>query len=101
MTAVRAVMYFRDFCYLNSSSISKIITLTFMKSSRNKFTLLPAKLGNGCFCWFASAMLVPMWMGTKHGVSTLISINVSKTSFYFPDSGLYLLNGFEFDFDLF
>ena len=23
------------------------------------------------------------------------------TSFHYPDSGLYLLNGFDFDFDLF
>ena len=64
--------------------------------------------------------------GHQHGVSILgISINLGKsflwisqymeyssdlnigqelgifTSFHFPDSGLYLLNGFDFDFDLF
>ena len=59
----------------------------------------------------------------QHGVSiTQISINLGKTflrisrirdiplteswqgsftSFRFPDSGLYLFNGFDFDFDLF
>ena len=66
--------------------------------------------------------------GHQHGVSILgISINLGKTflrisqymeysadlnlgqelgiftsfHFHFPDSGLYLLNGFDFDFDLF
>ena len=57
----------------------------------------------------------------QHSVSIQISINLGKTflrisrssdlnlgeglcmctSFYFPDSGLYLLNGFDFYFDLF
>ena len=32
--------YFGEFCYLNSSWIRKSITLMFMSSSRNKFTLL-------------------------------------------------------------
>ena len=32
--------YIRKFCYLNSSSIRKSITLMFMSSSRSKFTLL-------------------------------------------------------------
>ena len=64
--------------------------------------------------------------GHQHGVSIQISINLGKTflpisrsytkyssdlnlgeglciftSFHFPDSGLYLLNGFDFYFDLF
>ena len=63
--------------------------------------------------------------GHQHGVSIQISINLGITffldisyteyssdlnlgeelgiftSFHFPDSGLYLLNGFDFDFDLF
>ena len=48
----------------------------------------------------------------KHGVSIQSSINLGKTfprisririitSFHIPDSGLYLSNGFDFDFDLF
>ena len=60
----------------------------------------------------------------QHGVSIQISLNLGKTflrisytkyssdlnlgeglciftSFHFPDSGLYLLNGFDFYFDLF
>ena len=47
----------------------------------------------------------------QHGVSIQSSINSFDpnlgeglcifTSFHFPDSGLYLLNGFDFDFDLF
>ena len=69
-------------------------------------------------------MLLPG--GHQHGVSTQTSINFGKTflridisytkfssdmnlgeglslfsSFHFPDSGLYLMNGFAFDFDLF
>ena len=58
--------------------------------------------------------------GHQHGVSIQISINLGKkflriswerkialtricisTFFHFPDSGLYLLNGFDFYFDLF
>ena len=48
----------------------------------------------------------------QHGVSIQSSINLGKTfprisririitSFHIPDSGLYLSNGFDFDFDLF
>ena len=46
MMAKRAVMqvkemtYFREFCQLNSPCIRKSITLMFMSSSKNKFTLL-------------------------------------------------------------
>ena len=84
------------------------------------------KLSNRCFCWFPSAMLVLIQMGTNiYGVSIQICINLGKTflrisrirnillawilarvfvylpPFILPDSGLYLLNGFHFYFDLF
>ena len=36
----KKVTYFEEFSYLNSSCIRKSITLMFMSSSRNKFTLL-------------------------------------------------------------
>ena len=36
-------LFSRNFCYLNSSSIRKSVTLMFMSSSRSKFTLLYCK----------------------------------------------------------
>ena len=37
---VKKMTYFGEFCHLNSSCIRKSITLIFMSSSKNKFTLL-------------------------------------------------------------
>ena len=36
----------------------------FISASRIKFTLC-TKLGNRCFCWFPSAMLVAIQVGTS------------------------------------
>ena len=84
------------------------MTLLFMSSSTNIFTLL---YPNSVHHVGAHPG------GHQRGVSILgISINSYTeyssdlnlgqefaifTSFHFPDSGLYLLNGFDFDFDLF
>ena len=70
---------FEEFCYQNSSSIRKSITLMFMSSSRSKFTLFIAKLGNRCFCWFPSAMLELIRMISSMALSTQSSINLGKT----------------------
>ena len=120
MTAERAIMlvkkmtYFGEFCYLNSSCSRKYIT--------SMFHAFVAKLSNKCFCCFPATMLVPIQMGTNMAFpSKSLLINLGKTSlqitkysshlnlgeglciftsFHFPNSGLYLLNGFDFDFDL-
>jgi len=72
MTAERAVMYvkkvtyFGEFCYLNSSCIRKSITLMFMSSSRNEFTLLYQNSVTDVFvgfrppCWCPSGW-APAW----------------------------------------
>ena len=58
--------YFRKFCYLNSSCIRKSITLMFMSSSRNKFTLLYQNSVTDVFvgfrppCW-CSSRWAPAW----------------------------------------
>ena len=65
-----------------------------------------SKLSNRCFCCFPSAMLVPIRIGTSMAVSPYKSLNLGEalcifTSIHFPDSGIYLLNRFDFYFDLF
>ena len=58
--------FFREFCYLNSSRITKSITLKLMSSSKNKFTLLwqnsvtDVSVGfhPPCWCWSRWA---PAW----------------------------------------
>ena len=116
--------YFRKFCYLKSSCIRKSITLMFMRLEELILAFV-AKVGNRCFCWFPSAMLEliqasrPAWrLHTnlyKFGKNISSDISYTKyssdlnlgeghcicTSFHFPDSGLYLSNGFYFCFDLF
>ena len=86
MTAERAVMYvkkgtfFGEFCYLNSSCIRKSITLMFMNSSTNKFTLLywnsvtDVLIGFRPPCWCPSRW-APAWR--LH----TICINLGKTFF--------------------
>ena len=82
----------------------------FMSSLKNKFAVFVAKLANRCFCWFPSAMLVLIQVGTSMTSSDISYTKYSSdlnlgeglcifTSFHFPDSGLYLLNGFDFYFD--
>ena len=118
------VTYFGEFCSLNCSWIRKSITLTFMSSSRNKYTLFLSKLGNRCFCWFPSAMLVSIQVSTSMA-SPYKSLQICVKHFYgylvygiffwleslrgtwyiyllsFPRFRTYLLNGFDFYFDLF
>ena len=83
-----------------------------------------AKLSDRCFCWFPAAMLVPIRMGTnmaspyrsqKFGEKAsphilhkknCCDLNLGEslctgTFFLFSDSGLNLLNGFDFYLDLF
>ena len=120
----KKMAYFRTFCYLNSSCISKSITVMFMSFSKNKFTLLSENLvtnvsvGFRSPCW-SSSRWAPAWrLYTnlyKSGWNISSDISYTKyssdlnlreglcicTSFHFPDSGLYLLNGFDFYFDLF
>ena len=96
----------------------------FMSSSRNKFTLLYQNSVTDVFvgfrppCWCPSRW-APAWrLHTnlyKSGYNISLDISYTEyssdlnlgeelgifTSFHFPDSGLYLLNGFDFDFDLF
>ena len=111
--------YFRKFCYLNSSCIRKSITLMFMSSSRNKFTLLYQNSVTDVFvgfrppCW-CSSRWAPAWrLHTnlyKFGWNVSSNISYTKyssdlnlgeglcifTSLHFPDSGLNVLNGFDF-----
>ena len=96
----------------------------FMSSSRNKFTLLYQNSVTDVFvgfrppCWCPSRW-APAWRlhtnlyKFEQNISSDISyteyssgLNLGEglclfTSFYFPDSWLYLLNGFDFCFDLF
>ena len=82
----------------------------------SKHAFVP-KLGNRCFCWFPSAMLLPSrlppaWrlhlyiFGYGYLVyGNILDLNLGEdlcifTFFHFPDSGLGLLNGFDFYFDL-
>ena len=96
----------------------------FMSSSRNKFTLLCQNSVADVFvgflppCWCPSRW-APAWrLHTnlyKSGYNISLDISYTEyssdlnlgeelgifTSFHFPDSGLYLLNGFDCYFDLF
>ena len=96
----------------------------FMSSSRNKFTLLYQNSVTDVFvgflppCWCPSRW-APAWrLHTnlyKSGYNISLDISYTEyssdlnlgeelgifTSFHFPDSGLYLLNGFDCYFDLF
>ena len=116
--------YFRNFFCLNSSCIRKSITLMFMSFPKNKFTLFKqnsvtdVSVGFRPPCW-SSSRLAPAWRLHTNlyefgwNISSDISctkysseLNLGKglcicTSFHFPGSGFYLLNGFDFYFDLF
>ena len=116
--------HFGVFCYLNSLWIRKSIILLFMSSSRNIFTLLYPNSVTNVFVGFrpprwCPSKWAPAWcLHTRNlykfgsNISSDISyteyssdLNLGQefgifTSFHFPDSGLYLLNGFDFDFDL-
>ena len=113
--------YFRKFCYLNSSCIRKSITLMFMSSSRNKFTLLYQNSVTDVFVGFLS----PCWCSSRWAPAWhlhTISINLGKTFLrisriqnivlawilarvfvYLPPfiSKIPDLTGFDFYFDLF
>ena len=106
-------MYFGEFCYRSSSCIGKSTTLIFISSWRNEFTLLyqnsvtDVSVGFRPPCW-CSSWWAPAWrLHTNLYKSLNISPDISSyvnlgevlhvfTSFHFPDSGLYLLNGFNF-----
>ena len=116
---VKNVTYFGEFGYLNSPCIRKNIILLFLISSTDKFMLLQQNSVTDVFAHFRP----PYWCPCRwhqHGVSIQISKNLGKTflrksrlrkiaviwtlarvfayfpSSFFPDSGLYLLNGFYF-----
>ena len=96
----------------------------FMNSSRNKFTLLYQNSVTDVFVGFRPPCWCPSRWAPARRLHT-ISINLGKTlfsdisyteyssdlnlgeglcaftSFHFPDSGRYLLNGLDFYFDLF
>ena len=129
MTAERAVMlvkkvtYFVEFGYLSSSCITKSIILMFLSSSRDKFRFRSKTQ------WQIVLLVSGRHVGThldghQHGFSIQIAINLGKKSsaylafkknccdlnlsqslyiftiFVFPDSRLYLLNSFDFYFDM-
>ena len=117
MTGERAVMlgqkvtYFGEFGYLNSSCIGKNIILMVLSSSRDKFTL-----------WYQDSV-TDVSVGARRLHTNLykfgenVSLHISNRKnccdlnlseivcififFLFSDSGLYLLNGFDFGFYLF
>ena len=87
MTAERAVMcvekvtYFGEFCHLSSSCIRKSITLIFMSSSRNRFTLLYQNSVSDVL--LVSARHVGAHPGGyQRGVSIQISIHWTKKWIY-------------------
>ena len=111
--------YFGETCYLNSLfNISKSIILMLRSSSRDKFTLLYQNSARDVSVGFPSAMLCPSrwepaWRLHTNSYNlgkTFIRISRTRnipdlnlgellciyTSFHFPDSGLYLSNGFDF-----
>ena len=123
MTELFKMTYFGEFRYLNSSCIGKSIILSFLSSSRDKFTLLLQTLGKDVSvsyrppCWFPSGW-APTWrlhtnlykFGGKASPHILhkknyCDLNLGKslcivTFFLFSDCELNLLNGFLFYFDL-
>ena len=70
--------FFEEFCYLNSSSIRKSITLMFMGSSRSKLTLLYQNSVTDVSVGFLRHVGAhPNEL--QHGVSIQSSINLGKT----------------------
>ena len=69
--------FFEEFCYLNSSSIRKSITLMFISSSKNKHPFI-AKLGNRCFSVVSIRHVGAHPDELQHGVSIQSSINLGK-----------------------
>ena len=67
--------YFRKFCYLNSSCIRKSITLMFMSSSRNKFTLLYQNSVTDVFVGFRP----PCWCPSRWAPAWRLHTNLGKT----------------------
>ena len=121
---VKKVTYFGEFCYLKSSWIRKSITLMFLSSSRNKFTLLYQNSVTDVFVGF----LPPCWCPSRWAPAWRLHTNFYKfaqniswdiayteyssdlnlgeglcmfTSFHFPYFLFYLVNRFDFYFNLF
>ena len=119
---VKKVTYFGEFCYLKSSWIRKSITLMFLSSSRNKFTLLYQNSVTDVFVGF----LPPCWCPSRWAPAWRLHTNFYKfvqnissdiayteyssdlnlgeglcmfTSFHFPYFLFYLVNRFDFYFD--
>ena len=120
---VKKVTNFREFGYLNSSLIRKIIISMLLSSSRDKLYAFVAKLSDRCFSLFQAAISDPSgwaptwslhtnlykfgWNISPHILLKKICSNLNLrlrlcifTFFLFPDSGVYLWSGFDF-FDLF
>ena len=66
--------YFGQFCYLNSSWITKSITLMFMSSSRNKFTLLYQNSVTDVFVGFRP----PCWCPSRWAPAWRLHTNLYK-----------------------
>ena len=90
---IKKVTYFGEFGYLNSSCIRKSIILLFLSSSRDKFTCLQQNSVTDVFVDFPP----PCWCPCDLNLGKSLCI---LTFFLFPDSGLYLLNGFYFYLDM-
>ena len=95
------------------------------RSQGLSYHLFEVKLSDRCFCWFPAAMLEPIRMGSwrlqtytalykfewnisphillkKNCCDLILGEGLCIFAFFlFPDSWLYLLNGFDFYFDLF
>ena len=114
--------YFGEFDYLNSSCIRKSIILILLSSSSDKFTLLyqnsvtDVSVSFWPPCWCPSGW-APAWrlhtnlykfgqkvsphiLHKKHYCDLKLRESLCIFTFYlFSESGLYLLNGFDFYFE--
>ena len=70
----RLMTYFGEFCHLNSSCIRNSITLMFMSSSRNKFTLLYQNSVTDVFVGFRP----PCWCPSRWAPAWRLHTNLSK-----------------------
>ena len=116
---VKNITNFGRFCCLNIPCLRINITLIVYEFFKRWIHALVGKLKNRCFCWFPAAIFVPL-KGTqtwrrhtklcKFGQNVFPNISHMKYRtdlilgeafclfifFYFLDSGLSVLNGFQF-----
>ena len=71
---LKKVTYFGEFCYLNSSCIRKSITVMFISSSRNKFTLLYQNSVTDVFVGFRP----PCWCPSRWAPAWRLHTNLYK-----------------------